>query len=69
MSQLKEFKIGLRPYEEFYFDDKSQGNLTRREFRDSFANSQSPNFGKDALKNSMKNSVINMNNYVSQNNL
>ena len=67
ISQLKEFKIGLRPFEEFYFDESSRGDPGSR--GNARSNSPSPQFGAQTLKKSLKNSVINMNNYVSQNHL
>lgn len=75
MDQLKEFKIGLRPNEEFFFPGSHDINPNQFDAEDK-ENKYSPNFGGNSQKNSrkpsMKNShlqsVVNMNNYVSQKN-
>lgn len=65
MAQLREFKIGLRPYEEFYFDENGQNPPAQANNPGSMVSSLSPDFGGNVFKNRLKNSVINMNNYVS----
>jgi hypothetical protein len=75
MSKLKEFKIGLRPHEEFFFQTQNPGGLTPDHDKEN--KKYSPNFGgtsrksslkaslKPSVKNSHISSVVNMNNYVS----
>jgi hypothetical protein len=79
MSQLKAFKIGLRPHEEFYFESNHPGGSQFYDAENDKENRHSPNFGggnsrghskKSSMKNSkMGNSVVNMNNYVSSKNM